>query len=219
MHIRSLIGSASLHAVAITGGVLGLAVLNVAPRRAASISVRPQVPAPPPVVLESQPEVVAIEDVVDAGPVPTEFEEPPFEPPEEKVVEAEAPGAGLPRAIEPHQRIAPEETAPVAVPVEVSLTAPRSLVEAVPLHTQNEPPAYPPLALRRGWEGTVTLQVAVGADGLVTGVEVLVSSGYVILDTAARQAVMSWRFEPAQAGGAAVESVVELPVEFRFEES
>jgi TonB family protein len=44
---------------------------------------------------------------------------------------------------------------------------------------------YPELARRQGWEGRVTLGVRVEADGRLTGIRVIESSGYPVLDAAA----------------------------------
>jgi protein TonB len=44
---------------------------------------------------------------------------------------------------------------------------------------------YPALARRKGWEGQVTVGVRVRADGRLTDIRVIRSSGYRILDSAA----------------------------------
>lgn len=69
---------------------------------------------------------------------------------------------------------------------------PVAAIVALPGH--NPPPVYPALARKRGWAGLVTLVVEVGADGTVTDVQVALGSGHAVLDDAARQAVLGWRF-------------------------
>jgi protein TonB len=44
---------------------------------------------------------------------------------------------------------------------------------------------YPPVARQQGWQGEVRLALRVGADGLLTRVRIVRSSGYGILDQAA----------------------------------
>lgn len=77
-------------------------------------------------------------------------------------------------------------------------------------------PGYPAVAIRRGYEGTVVLQVQVFANGEPGEVTVFRSSGHKILDKAALKAVRKWRFVPAQRGFRAVVSVVKVPIEFRL---
>ena len=81
---------------------------------------------------------------------------------------------------------------------------------------RNRPPTYPWLARLRGQEGTVILRVRVERDGRPSAVRVLHSSGYPILDEAARRAIHAWEFLPAHHGGLAVSSEAELPVRFRL---
>lgn len=87
-------------------------------------------------------------------------------------------------------------------------------------HTLSNPaPAYPEAARRARQEGLVLLEVAVSSEGRAARVDVRDSSGYPILDRAAREAVRDWRFQPARFGAVAVESVVEVPVRFRLEDA
>lgn len=76
------------------------------------------------------------------------------------------------------------------------------------------PPNYPPLAERRGWTGTVVLLVEVSADGSVERVTVEASSGYAVLDDAARRAVEGWRFAPAMLAGSPARATVRKPIRF-----
>jgi TonB family protein len=74
--------------------------------------------------------------------------------------------------------------------------------EASPFHFLQQPkPAYPLLARQQGWEGTVTLRFEMLADGTIGKVDVVKSSGYSILDTAAQDAVTQWTHEPAKRHG------------------
>ncbi len=89
---------------------------------------------------------------------------------------------------------------------------------AKPDYLRNPPPKYPAEALRRKQEGTVLVLVHVNAEGRVTDLNLTKSSGHDLLDDAALRAVRGWRFQPAKAGGFAVESKVEVPVDFRIQD-
>lgn len=81
-------------------------------------------------------------------------------------------------------------------------------------YLSNPKPAYPSLAQRRGWEGVVTLSVAVDETGAPQEVRVKESSGYSVLDRCAVEAVQRWRFVPARRAGRTVAAHVEVPVRF-----
>ena len=80
----------------------------------------------------------------------------------------------------------------------------------------NPLPTYPYKARQRGQQGQVILRVAVTAAGRPGSIEVLNSSGYRLLDRAARAAVGKWRFEPARLAGVAVAGFVDVPVTFKL---
>jgi protein TonB len=65
----------------------------------------------------------------------------------------------------------------------------------------NTSPTYPAAARRMGEEGTVRLDVHIGADGAVLEVRVKQSSGSPALDRAAMDTVRRWRFIPATVDG------------------
>lgn len=81
-------------------------------------------------------------------------------------------------------------------------------------YLSNPKPAYPSLAQRRGWEGIVTLSVAVDETGTPQEVRIKESSGYSVLDRCAVEAVQRWRFVPARRAGRTVAAHVEVPVRF-----
>ena len=78
------------------------------------------------------------------------------------------------------------------------------------------PPSYPEVARRLGQEGVVLLIIRVSAAGSVTGVEVVESSGFRLLDRAALDAVRKWRFRPATENGFPVAGTFEHPIRFRL---
>ena len=57
----------------------------------------------------------------------------------------------------------------------------------------NPPPRYPQIARRKGWEGTVVIDIRVSSGGWVQEARIDKSSGYTVLDDAALGAVRNWR--------------------------
>ena len=88
--------------------------------------------------------------------------------------------------------------------------------ETPPDLSQNVPPVYPTLAQKKGWEGTVLLQIWIDQQGRVTRVEVAKSSGFPLLDGAAANAVRHWRATPGQRNGRPVATQERLPVSFKL---
>lgn len=70
---------------------------------------------------------------------------------------------------------------------------------------------YPPSARRQGFEGVSALQFEIGADGRATGIEVVRTSGYPILDRAARRSVVDAGVLPYVYGR------IQIPVSFSLE--
>ena len=87
-------------------------------------------------------------------------------------------------------------------------------VEAAPRYGFCPRPIYPKRALERGWSGTVSFDVLVGADGRVRDLTLHASSGYRVLDHAAQKTISAWTFTPARVNGLAVEGHVLVPFEF-----
>jgi protein TonB len=81
----------------------------------------------------------------------------------------------------------------------------------------NRPPEYPRDAAMNGEHGIVVVLIHVSPAGTTEGVDLLRSSGYVLLDSAARQAVMRWRFLPAVKDGHPIASEMQMGFEFSNE--
>ncbi|MCA7014909.1 TonB family protein [Dickeya dadantii] len=118
----------------------------------------------------------------------------------------------------PRQPVAPQTTpvntgatAPAAPPTTAAPVTPPSASAA---YLRNPPPAYPDVAINRGWEGTVLLNVRVRPDGKVQTIRLQRSSGYPTLDDAAREAVQHWSFVPARRGDQPESGWVVVPVDF-----
>lgn len=91
-----------------------------------------------------------------------------------------------------------------------------SVKKAVPIYDKNPSPEYPLIARRRGFQGTVVLEVMVKPNGRVGELRVLKSSGYKVLDRTASASVRDWIFIPAIKGNEKIEMWVRVPVSFQL---
>lgn len=103
----------------------------------------------------------------------------------------------------------PQEPAP---PASAPVTAPRADAS----HLNNPAPSYPMLSRRLREEGTVLLELLIEADGQISELAVLQSSGFPRLDQAALEAVKQWRFEPARQGDTAIAYRYQQPITFQL---
>jgi len=87
---------------------------------------------------------------------------------------------------------------------------------AIPLYKLNPRPAYPRLARRRGYQGTVVLDVLVDKNGRVSDLKLGTTSGYPILDKKAITSVKKWIFEPGKKGTNSVKMWVKVPIRFEL---
>ncbi|NIT13315.1 MAG: TonB family protein [Candidatus Dadabacteria bacterium] len=88
--------------------------------------------------------------------------------------------------------------------------------DAYPDYSSNPKPHYPLIARRRGYEGTVVLNVLVLENGRVGKVAIEQSSKYKVLDSAAIRAVNDWNFIPGKRNGVMLASWVKVPIRFRL---
>lgn len=172
-------------------------------------------PTPPPMVTEVSPPEVAEAPPPEPEPeaLPALKPEPP-PPPKPKVARAPKPA---PAPVQP----AAAPIAPAPVQQATVTTAPPAPAYVPPTssaaYLNNPKPAYPRLARQRGMQGVVLLSVRVDAEGRPLDVDLKQSSGFSVLDGAARDAVAGWRFVPASRGGKPIEASVEVPVRFSLE--
>lgn len=89
-----------------------------------------------------------------------------------------------------------------------------SIIKAVPRYRENPTPVYPRLAKRRGYQGTVILDVRIDAEGKVEALKINRSSGFPMLDQSAEITVRNWRFVPGRYGDRPIEMWVRVPVKF-----
>jgi protein TonB len=101
-------------------------------------------------------------------------------------------------------------------PVGYGLVIDNRILPARPDARVNMPPPYPPVALTHGEQGNVLLSIQVASSGRASAVTIVTSSGFSILDDAARDAVLGWRFLPADFHGRPVSSTLLLPIKFEI---
>lgn len=127
--------------------------------------------------------------------------------------------AASPKADRDESRERPQivETAPPPPPAppEVAPSEPAASFQARPIAGRTPAPRYPPQALRRGERGNVLVRAEIGPDGVPVSVSVAQSSGSRLLDRAATDAVLRWRFQPAELNGRPTVGTVLVPIEFR----
>lgn len=92
----------------------------------------------------------------------------------------------------------------------------RAQIVSDPVALNRIVPAYPRRARRLRHEGRVSVEIVVDADGFVSQTDIIESSGYRELDSAALSAVGTARFAPASKGGVSVCGRLRLTFEFRL---
>ncbi len=124
-------------------------------------------------------------------------------------------------APDPKTAVPSVDSSPVSIEPTHSETfsAPIEEIHHPVAYRNNPSPVYPLFARRQGFVGTVRLAVVVDVSGFPIQVGIKDSSGYSVLDEAAREAVQHWRFEPAQQAGQAMIATVEVPIRFQLTES
>jgi periplasmic protein TonB len=168
----------------------------------------PVVAAPAPVVEPPQPAAKAPPPPV-AKPIPPRAEATPEKPPQatsrpqpapqpQAVAEPSPPSAApnAPTALPAPPQPAPVAAAPAA-PLPPAIQPPSSDAD----YLQNPIPPYPENSGRLREQGTSTIRVLIGADGVPQKAEIGQSSGFSRLDRAAVATVLRWRFVPGKRNG------------------
>ena len=75
-------------------------------------------------------------------------------------------------------------------------------------------PKYPLESRKNKEEGTVCLLLKIDENGAVVSVDIEKSSGYSLLDAAAKEAVLNARFNPAKSGSKRVASTAQISLNF-----
>jgi protein TonB len=189
-----------------------------APVKAAPAPPPPAAPAPmtaAPTLLPPLPQAAAPSDI----PLPP----PPAPPAPVKDAAAPAPAKPAPQAVPKPVPAAspPAQEASRAhngnnQPAGAALVMGAHIIPAKPDAHTNQPPPYPPDALAHREEGRVLLEIHILPNGRPVSISVATSSGYTVLDNAARDAVMDWHFTPAQQFGRPVASVLPFWIAFQL---
>ena len=79
---------------------------------------------------------------------------------------------------------------------------------------QSSPPIYPPLAKAASVQGTVKLQIRIGADGRVKDIAVI--SGHPLLDAAAVEDVEHYVYKPTMLNNQPVEVLTTVDIMFQL---
>ncbi len=96
------------------------------------------------------------------------------------------------------------------------LSSAAQIREARPRYRENPSPPYPLLARRKGYQGNVIFDVLIDINGRVADMKIFSSSGFAVLDTAARATVEKWRFDPGMKGNKKIEMWVKVPIRFQL---
>ncbi len=204
-----------------TGVVLRMQQQERAPhlRKTSQVEIqmtRPPPPPPKPVVIPPQeqhpviPKVVNVARRIDA---PPPVHGPPVAEPGESAPAAPEPDPGPIGAPSGDAIAAPVVAAPPPPPP----PAPVIQAKEGANYLKNPRPAYPRIAQRENWEGSVLLRVRVLPNGKSANVTVQKSCGHKVLDDAAIETVGGWTFVPATQGGNPIEGWVTVPIEFRLQ--
>jgi protein TonB len=99
----------------------------------------------------------------------------------------------------------------------IVIAGPNVIPASIDAKSRNREPVYPVEAVRRAEQGAVILLIHVSPEGLPAGVDVAQSSGFVLLDRAARDAVWSWHFLPAVQDGRPIPFDMMIRVVFQLD--
>jgi periplasmic protein TonB len=197
----------------------------------------PSPPTPPPTPPVARPPAPPVPTPSPAPPPPQQPDQtvtlllppPPPPPPQPQPPQAPPPTPTPPRPPTPMMAAAPPAPAPPAPQANeaphINLGGTDSLSNVLVRGTQvipagpdtkvhNKEPIYPLEAARRGEQGLVILLVHVAPDGTVAGIDIAQSSGFSLLDHAARDAVATWKFVPAVRNGQPIPSSIPLRIMF-----
>jgi len=149
---------------------------------------------------------IQLKDITEAIP----HSEPEWPHEEQSIIEEELDFSGVPKERESKKAILKEtQDEPSA-----SISSP--IQEAIPVYRKNPSPKYPRMARRRGYEGTVVMEVLVNREGRAEDLRLYESSGYPVLDRSAMNSVKNWLFYPGKRGDKEVDMWVKVPVRFKL---
>ena len=151
---------------------------------------------------------------------PQQQPQPP--PPDDPAAEAASPPPSQPAPPQPSQ-VAPAPEAPPAPKINLGgtdslssliATGEQLIPAAIDAKFRNREPVYPKEAARLGQHGLVVVRAHVAPDGHAEAVDIEQSSGYPLLDNAARDAILTWHFRSAIESGVPVQSTLSIAIDF-----
>ncbi len=157
---------------------------------------------PPPPQPETKPIVVPPPPKPEEKPQPAPPPKPEMTIPEPKPEPPPPPPAPKPVVVPPPKPKPPTEE---YVPV----TQPNFAVQAQHV--------YPPEAARRHQQGTVVLMLYINGSGTLDKIEIVKSSGFPLLDSAAIKEMKQSKFQPAMDGAIPIRSRAQASVTYRLE--
>jgi periplasmic protein TonB len=116
----------------------------------------------------------------------------------------------------PEIEVPVDEPAPNAITAETSPAPPVAETANMKVNKRVDP-VYPAGSRRDGEQGTGMFKVLVDEKGRPLDVQVLKSTGFPRLDTAALEAIRKWAFSPAMQGGQGVQSWTRVQVAFQLQ--
>ena len=151
-------------------------------------------------------------DTVKKEPVVKKLTKAPIKDPLPEILDKIEPAAA-PRLH--HQPPPPTQQKPVEVSKPVLDIIP--VVSEARLKGRRVKPKYPKRSLRMRQEGIVLLHVLISKTGAQQEIKLHKPSRYALLNQAAVKAVKKWTFDPNIVNGQAIQSWVEIPIEFKIQ--
>ena len=165
----------------------------------------PVTPPPPEARAPPPPDVATADEALPLPPIP-----PPSVPPRDLPSQASPPVQHAQEA--PQIKLGGNSDTDAIV-----ISGPHVIPASVDAKFRNREPVYPRDAVRRAEQGAVILLIHVSPAGLPSGVDIAESSGFMLLDRAARDAVLGWHFVPAVQDGQPIPFDMKLRVVFNLE--
>lgn len=151
-----------------------------------------ETPEPPPPELPVEPPPPSEEERVEESAPPLSLSAPELAPIDLPPLPATAVDVRIPEVVLRDEL--PRRPVPIRPPTG-PLAADR--IERAPRGVPgNREPEYPFLARRRGWGGTVTVEIVIDDRGSIVSANVVSVTGRDVFREAALEAVRTWRFEP-----------------------
>lgn len=150
-------------------------------------------------------------------PKPVDPPKPPTPDPQTANTKTESAAASTPTAKSGDAQSESAAAGPTADHVAAPQSGGEGSILVAPLPYFKPRPPYPREAERQGLSGRVVLRMVIMANGRISGVAVVTSSGSPLLDEAARRGVMQWKFNPGRRASGPVDTTVDIPVDFTLD--